>query len=93
MTDAYEQEAAFSATDRDLANQLIKALRVKLFTNWADSSFAGLTLLKFFIKLVLAVYDIRLGRRSGKYITDPELSVFCVLARRQNRVEIILISG
>lgn len=60
-----EQEAALSAFDGDLTDELVEALRVKFLTNGADTAEASRSLLEGLLKVVLQVDNVLVRRGLG----------------------------
>ena len=85
----HEQESPLSTVDGGLADQLIEGLSVKVFTDGADTSFTGLTLLKFLVELGLQVADILSGSWDWGNVLEPKLSIFFIFVGRQNGIQII----
>ena len=61
ITDTHEEETTLSTVDGDLTDKLIKALRVKLFSDWTDTGLASLSVLNLSVKLFIEVDDIDSG--------------------------------
>ena len=91
IADSDKQEAALRTVDCDLTNQFVEALGEELLTERADSSFAGLTSLDCGVELILQVDHVDLCGGLRRNVTDPERAGFSVLARRQDRVQVVLI--
>ena len=87
-----EKESSFSAVDGDLSDQFIEALGEELFSVRANTGLTGLTSLDSGIKLVLEVDNVDLGGGLGRDVTHPQGTAFRVLAGRQDRVQVVLIS-
>ena len=56
---------SFCAINCTLPNEFIKTLCIKLPSDLANSRLSCLTLLQLLIKLLLQIYDIQSGSRSG----------------------------
>jgi hypothetical protein len=89
----HEEESAFSALNGDLTDQLIEALGEELFTGRVNSGLAGLAGLKFLVELILEVHNVDLVSGSRGDVTHPELTVLSVLTGRQDRVQVIFVTG
>ena len=88
---AHQKETAFSTVDRDLTDQLVEALRVKLLAHGADTGVARALLLDLVVKLVLKVHHVHFGcglRRNVTYIKRAALRVF---PWRKDRIQIVLV--
>ena len=59
---------------------------------WADASLTSLTSLNGSIKMVLKVDNVNLCGGLGRNVTDPEIAAFLILTRRQDRVQVVLIT-
>jgi len=93
VTNTDQKETSFGAVDGDLTDQLIEALRVEFFANRANAGLSCLALLKLLFELILEVHDVELGGWRREDVFDPKLTALCVLARRQDRVQVIFVSG
>jgi hypothetical protein len=71
-----KEEAALRAVDSHLTNELVKALRVELFTDRADPSLPGLTLHQTLIQRLLKLNHIETCRRLVGDILDEVLRIF-----------------
>ena len=91
IADSNKQEAALCTVDSDLTDQFVEALGEELLTEWADSGFTGLASLNRGVQVILQVDHVDLSGGLGRNVTDPEGAGFSVLARRQNRVQIVLV--
>jgi hypothetical protein len=49
ISDSDKKESSFGAIDGDLSDQLIEALGVEFFSDWADTSVSGLSALEFVV--------------------------------------------
>ena len=92
VADAHQQESSLSTVDNDLTNKFIEALREELFTVWADAGLTSLASLNGSIKMVLKVDNVNLCGGLGRNVTDPEIARLMVLTRRQDRVQVVLIT-
>jgi len=90
VTHSDQQVAPLSAVDGDLADNLIKALAEKLFTNSADARVASCLRLKSFLQVNSEVLYVGAGGWRTGDVTYPQLIVLDGLLGRQNFVEIIL---
>ena len=59
---------------------------------WADAGLTSLASLNGSIKMVLKVDNVYLGGGLGRNVTDPEITRLMVLTRRQDRVQVVLIT-
>ena len=65
VADAQEQEPALGAVDGDLADELVKDLRVELAADGADARLARLSLLQLCVELLLQVDDVQARGRAA----------------------------
>ena len=92
ITDTDEEETSLSTVDGDLSDKFIEALSEKLLTEGANTSFTRLCSLDGSIELILQIDNVHLGGRLRRDVTHPEGATFSVLSRRQDRVQVVLIS-
>ena len=59
---------------------------------WADSGLTSLASLNGSIKMVLKVDNVNLGGGLRRNVTDPEIAGLVILTRRQDRVQVVLIT-
>lgn len=62
IADAEQQQSALRAADSDLADELVKDLRIQLAAHRADARFAGLALLQLGVQLLLQIDHVQAGR-------------------------------
>jgi hypothetical protein len=79
-----QQETAFCTIDSDLTDQFVKALGVKLLTDWADTGLTSLALLELVFKFRLKMHNVELSGGRWENILDPKLAALGVFTRRQN---------
>ena len=92
ISDSNKKESSLGTVDGNLSNQLIKALRVKLFSNWADTSVSGLSWLKFMVQVILEIDNVHSSSWGWRNIFNPKRSFLSVFSRWKNRVQVIFIS-
>ena len=63
VTHTHQKETTLRTLDRDLADQLVEALGVELFTDGADASLASLAGLETLVQIVLEVDNVHTGCR------------------------------
>ena len=89
VTDPHKKETSFGAVDGNLTNEFVESLGIKFFSDGADASLSGLSLLQFLVQLILQVDHIDASRRRWRYILHPQLSAVLVLSGRQYGVEVV----
>jgi hypothetical protein len=62
ISDSDKQKASFGTVDSDLPDELIEALSIEFFSDWADTCFSCLPLLEPFVELLLEEENICLGK-------------------------------
>ena len=92
VTDTHQEEAALSAVDSDLADQLVEALAEELLTEGADARLAGHRALQRLVELVLQIDNVDLRGGLRRDVTHPEGALIGEFSRRQDRVEVVLIT-
>ena len=78
------------AVDGHLSDELVKALGVKLLSDWADARFPRLSQLQLLVQLLLQVDDVESRGGSGAHVLNPELTVLGPFPWGQDRVEDVL---
>ena len=58
VANSEQEQTSFGLTQSDLTNDLIEALREKLFTHWANATFSRLTLHQFLVQHLTKLSDI-----------------------------------
>ena len=76
ISDPDKQVASLRTVDRDLPNQLIKALDMKLLTHLADARVPGPQDIQLLIEKDPEITDICARRGCRRDVTNPELFVF-----------------
>jgi len=87
---AHQKEAALSAVDGHLPDNLVETLCVQVFPNRANARLTGLALLQLLVELLLEDAHVQSRRRDRANILEPELAVLFILVRGQNRVQVVL---
>ena len=90
IADADQEESAFSAVDCNFANEFVKCLRVKFFSDRTNTRLSRLALLEFLVKFVLQIDHVDARGRSRRYVLHPQLSAVLIFSRWQYRIQIIL---
>ena len=72
-----------------MPDNLIEALRVQVFADGADAGLAGLALLELLVELLLEDADVEAGRGDRRHVLEPELALFFILVRGENRVQVV----
>ena len=83
---AHQQEASFRALDRDLADELIEALRVNFLALRTYARLFQLVCDPSAFELFLQIVHVGFRARGGRDVAHPQLSVLCVLLWGQDRV-------
>lgn len=78
----HEEEASLSAVDGYLADALVEGLTVKFFSDGANTSLSGLSLLQFLVELFLEDNNVESGGRDGRHVLDPKLPGIAILSGR-----------
>ncbi len=75
ISDPHQKKPPLPAIDRNLADNLVKALIKQLLPCRTEPNFSGLSLDESFVELLTELNDLDFGGRRGKDRLDPELTV------------------
>ena len=90
VANSEQQQAALGLGQRNLADDLIEALREELLTHRADSRLAGLSVHELGVEVLSQASNVDAGSGRVRHILDVMLSVLDPLGRRKDRVQNVL---